>query len=668
MPVVRLTFDCTLRSGARRSNEPSPPASWDTSSFGRYLLVYAPRSSVLRELEGPDDITATFSSDRGYSSAVTSKDVTADDSAPTPFSEPPSMTSMPVTPAVDAVIASPGAASHSHSGSPFLAMGSTSARVPSEEIGLGSLMSPSDVSLARGASDANHGNAPSELDTEADVQEDKLTASDILSVWARKPVKRAQAATLPRISGAAGALARDPLTRGPTNGVTAIRTANSRTASSRHCIQIETPMAAFDASGSSRSVLSPDPRRNSILRGSSKVVPDGPTPPSPSIGDGFKAGAKRNRWAAVKQQMLSSESVSPTASARNISGRRARASSISGVGSARKLTSPRRASLPAAHRLTSPRNSRRRLSVSMTLQTAAAASTSGQRDIDLAADYGLSASDDELLERPYTISRPHDGAPNKLVLYVRRYPTGSVSRFLTSLRLGQKLLTSVPLGLGLRLDHEAASGTLLCVVQGTGVVTYLDMINHVADAYFTQTAEDHAEEADVSHHHSHNYAHRSRSRMPVTRDKLRVSMIACFESERDIVERERLEWLHAHCPHITIQWNFRRPAAAAADDKASPGPRQTGAAPPDAASSTGGDAAASGAFTPPTGWTLSAEPADVKGPPKVSYGHLSPQLLVGILPEQGLLCVSCCGKPAFTNSVRQTYADLGLPRSLFVAC
>ena len=433
---------------------------------------------------------------------------------------------------------------------------------------------------------------------------------------------------------------------------------------------------------------------------------------------------------------------------------------------------PRTGSSSASRRLLSPGNGgsgrgARRLSLS--LQDAAAAA--GLGSARFLADYGLSGPDDQLLERPYTISRPVDGQGGRLVLYVRRYPTGSVSRCLTSLPVGSKLLTSLPRGLGLRLDNDAV-GTVVCVSQGTGLVTMLDLVHHVADAYFARVreaaearAEQDAEAAALrglprgsgSHlgaaghrHHHYRDHHRQRGPHPAASAARQLSLciLAAFEAPGDVIEAGRLEWLHRHCPDISVQWNLRRPPPAPVGMAQQPSSgggggssRQLGAsgggaavidvlAPPAATSPPAAcyvtpdglgalSAPSSGrcsvpspgstsysvpspgephqllhppaesqstpqpqaapatpgsgccGFEPPAEWVLPPElagAAAAREPPRVTHGYLSPQLLVGTLPRAGLLCVACCGKPAFVGAVRDAYTLLGMPRSLFVAC
>lgn len=84
--------------------------------------------------------------------------------------------------------------------------------------------------------------------------------------------------------------------------------------------------------------------------------------------------------------------------------------------------------------------------------------------------------EDSCVERPYSIVRPGD-KPG-LVLYVRRYPRGLLSRYLYGLRAGDNVTMVGPKGLGLHLD-EQQSGVIVCVYQGTGVVTAFDLMQHI---------------------------------------------------------------------------------------------------------------------------------------------------------------------------------------------
>jgi hypothetical protein len=85
------------------------------------------------------------------------------------------------------------------------------------------------------------------------------------------------------------------------------------------------------------------------------------------------------------------------------------------------------------------------------------------------------------VQRPYTMVR-HDGEDG-LVLYVRRYPVGTVSRYLADLPVGGTCTISGPCGLGLRIDPASRGGILVTVVQGSCIASIFDLIQHIWSRY-----------------------------------------------------------------------------------------------------------------------------------------------------------------------------------------
>jgi hypothetical protein len=108
-----------------------------------------------------------------------------------------------------------------------------------------------------------------------------------------------------------------------------------------------------------------------------------------------------------------------------------------------------------------------------------------------------------------------------------------------------------------------------------------------------------------------------------TQPLLKLTLVACFETEDDIIERKVLTWLHCNCPDIVIQFNVKRtkPIVSSSDD-------------PD-------------------------------GTPALSTGRLNAERLLDVLPESDLLSVCCCGAPTFVQTVRVAYMSHGLPRAMF---
>jgi peroxidase len=82
-----------------------------------------------------------------------------------------------------------------------------------------------------------------------------------------------------------------------------------------------------------------------------------------------------------------------------------------------------------------------------------------------------------VVERPYTIVRA-DGKPG-LIMYVRRYPEGSVSRWVAGLPLGTEVAMTGPKGLGLHLD-DSQGGVIVGIFQGTCAVAAFDLVQHIA--------------------------------------------------------------------------------------------------------------------------------------------------------------------------------------------
>jgi hypothetical protein len=110
--------------------------------------------------------------------------------------------------------------------------------------------------------------------------------------------------------------------------------------------------------------------------------------------------------------------------------------------------------------------------------------------------------------------------------------------------------------------------------------------------------------------------------------RVRLVVLACFDSVDSIIEREALVWLHANCPDIRIVFNLSRKPAAGAG-------------------------------------ALSGSEHEVDGGPVLTSGRLDAEKLVDILPRNDLLTVTCCGAPSFVEDVRDIYLRLGLPRPLF---
>lgn len=112
---------------------------------------------------------------------------------------------------------------------------------------------------------------------------------------------------------------------------------------------------------------------------------------------------------------------------------------------------------------------------------------------------------------------------------------------------------------------------------------------------------------------------------------LRAVVLACFESEASIIEREALAWFHANCPDIRIIFNVSKTA--------------------------------SGGAIKGVPVVLDADAED--GGPAMVAGRLNAAKLVDILPRSDLTTVCCCGSPSFVDDVRDIYLRLGLPRPLF---
>lgn len=97
---------------------------------------------------------------------------------------------------------------------------------------------------------------------------------------------------------------------------------------------------------------------------------------------------------------------------------------------------------------------------------------------------GSSSSDDDddddvgdglAVDRPYTIVRR--SGTGQLVLYVKRYANGTVSRYICDLKPGAQLAIKAPLGMGMRLDNDlAGDGVIVAVTQGTGINAVLDLL------------------------------------------------------------------------------------------------------------------------------------------------------------------------------------------------
>lgn len=91
---------------------------------------------------------------------------------------------------------------------------------------------------------------------------------------------------------------------------------------------------------------------------------------------------------------------------------------------------------------------------------------------------GLKAvSSGTVVERPYSIVRA-DGKRG-LIMYIRRYPEGSVSRWMYGLPIGAEVVMTGPKGLGLHLD-DSQGGVIVGIYQGTCSVTAFDLIQHIA--------------------------------------------------------------------------------------------------------------------------------------------------------------------------------------------
>eukprot|EP00741_Cyanophora_paradoxa_P022676 tig00021493_g21899.t1 len=71
-------------------------------------------------------------------------------------------------------------------------------------------------------------------------------------------------------------------------------------------------------------------------------------------------------------------------------------------------------------------------------------------------------------------------------LWLRRYPTGAMSRYLLDAPMGSSIRVRGPLGLGLRLGHDT-EGDLVAVVAGTGILPLLDLVAHIR-----RTEDEHA--------------------------------------------------------------------------------------------------------------------------------------------------------------------------------
>lgn len=105
-------------------------------------------------------------------------------------------------------------------------------------------------------------------------------------------------------------------------------------------------------------------------------------------------------------------------------------------------------------------------------------------------------------------------------------------------------------------------------------------------------------------------------------------VLAVFDNELGIVERDALIWLHANCPDIRIVFNLsRKPAAGAA--------------------------------------ALAGNAGEPDGGPVQVYGRLDTSKILSILPKSDLLTVCSCGSSAFVEDVKALYLRLGLPRPLF---
>jgi len=82
-----------------------------------------------------------------------------------------------------------------------------------------------------------------------------------------------------------------------------------------------------------------------------------------------------------------------------------------------------------------------------------------------------------VVERPYTIVRA-DGKRG-LIMYIRRYPEGSVSRWMYGLPIGAEVVMTGPKGLGLHLD-DSQGGVIVGIYQGTCIVAAFDLVQHIA--------------------------------------------------------------------------------------------------------------------------------------------------------------------------------------------
>jgi len=96
---------------------------------------------------------------------------------------------------------------------------------------------------------------------------------------------------------------------------------------------------------------------------------------------------------------------------------------------------------------------------------------------------------------PFSLSRwgpanPHTTRmPGSITLLVRRYPKGTVTPVLHDLKAGDTLSLSGPHGLGLRLS-SSASGVMIAFAQGSGVVAFLDLVQHMVDQQRSEEDQD----------------------------------------------------------------------------------------------------------------------------------------------------------------------------------
>lgn len=91
--------------------------------------------------------------------------------------------------------------------------------------------------------------------------------------------------------------------------------------------------------------------------------------------------------------------------------------------------------------------------------------------------------DNIAVDRPYTIVRRHRSG--HLVLYVKRYEGGNVSRFICDAPIGSIIALKGPMGLGMRLDNTAmtADNVIVAIVQGTGINCAFDLLQMVWRRY-----------------------------------------------------------------------------------------------------------------------------------------------------------------------------------------